>query len=272
MEQNISVDSNQPQSAPVDAGQAVGITQDNATPLSEVLGTVTSSADAGSTATQGTGQAQANEGQDMKVDKGFQGRVNAEVRKQVAAARQEIEAQYAGMITPLQEMMFAQKADALVASGDFGNPETALEYLRLKYGGLTPSAAAPKSGQGGNTPARDANGQFTGNPQSQGETDPRTQMLVQQAATIQALLGIDMAQVMREDEVIGTMVSTGKWDMNRAAQEWQAKQGGRVAGGPPPVRNPNHTNTRKSFRDMTPEEFNAIRARLQNGERIDPRQ
>lgn len=276
MDNNMTVDMNQPQSAPVDAALATVTAQDNTTALSEALtGSVGSVGATGSAAPLGAQEAaQAQEAQDLKVDKGFQGRVNAQVQKAVAQETAALRSEYEGRIAALQQMTFSREADALVAGGKFTDRDMALEYVQLKYGGGVP--AQPQAQAEQPAQSRDGQGRFSPAQPAQESAPPydaaREQLLLQQAATIQSAGGPDMRQILRDDEIIGTMVASGRWDLNRALQEWQAKQGGQAArNGPPPVRSANHTNTRKSFKDMTPQEFEAFRQRVQNGEKFDAR-
>lgn len=286
MEDMHSVEAVDVESVQGDAALASQGQDDGSTALSEALGGMTGSAEAsgegaplGQDATA-PGGAQ-DDGERIQVDKGFQGRVNAMVTKEVAKVRAELEAGYKQQLAPLLDMKRERDADALVASGKIADRDMALDYLRMKEGNGAADTPAEAPAQG---PARDDKGRFVrqeaaaegeapaGESQAgaDGAVQARARFLFDQAQAVQEQYGLDVMALFNTDEAIKQKVLSGEMDFKDVALAHFGQASGQKRV-PAPVRTPNHSGTQRSFKDMTGKEWEAFGNRLNAGEVFDAR-
>lgn len=243
----------QPQSAPVDAAQAVLAETTEATALTEVLSGMESSA------------AETQQGSQPKdrAENNLAARYRAENAK-LLARLDALEARYA-------DMTVGSEADKLVADGEFKSRDRAVEYLKLKNG-------TPPETERQERP-RDGQGRFVGAQEAEGDgLKQRAQMLFEQAQAIQQSGGPDMMALYKSNSSVRDAVLRGvDFDVihsllgaNPAAGPDHPAQGRQQV--PAPVRSPNNPNPgARDFLSMTDAEFKAFKARLAQGEKFDTR-
>lgn len=169
--------------------------------------------------------------------------------KEVAKAQAQWAAEQEARLAPLYEQFYAQQADQLVASGEFKNRDTALEYVRLKNGVVT-TTKQPEA-----KPAeqpRDANGRFTStqNTQPAADVQARAAQLVAQAKAIKAANGIDVMKLYNENPEVKQRVVSGEWDFADVVQN--VGRGNYI---PAPMRSANGTIQQTRIANMTDEQF-----------------
>lgn len=98
------------------------------------------------------------------------------------------------------------------------------------------------------------------------QNDDRMQELAAQIDDIRDNDGVDMVEVIRNDETIRKNVAEGRWDINRAYSHYLSNQGGRM---PQVNRGTQSAKQKVSFKDMSDKEFDRIDAQLKRGVRVD---
>jgi len=177
-------------------------------------------------------------------------RIDKAVAKAIAETEARMNAEFDKKLAPFRERMLEAEAKELVQQGEFKSLERAKEYLKLKQG--QPIEVEQP---------RNSNGQFSKRDPAQ---EMQINMLAKQADKIKAETGIDVIDIMSNDDEIREKVTSGEIDFYDVAK--MAKPSKRP---PSPTRAPNGATSQPNAIDqMTDAQFKRLEKRIQEGARI----
>lgn len=198
----------------------------------------------------------------------FKKRWDKEVGKLSTQIRNEVRAEYEGMLAPLRERLLEVDAQELVRKGEVKNLEIAKELVRARQGQPAPAPVSQ-----GEQP-RQPNGQFA--PKESQETSPsdnaHLKMLKGQVRRIEASYGKEVGEAVinefMNNEEIKQKVVAGDMDFYEVA-ELLKEQKATKRRPPSPTRSPNGVsgNETSSIATMTREQFEKFEKSLDAGKR-----
>ena len=190
-----------------------------------------------------------------------QKRIDKALARERDSMRAEIMAQVEAQYAPIRERLLEMDAQELVRKGEVKNIELAKEILRYRQG--LPAQAKPAETA---EQPRQANGQFA--PKQDAVTQARIDLLANQADKIKDRTGIDVIEIMNNDQNIKNKIVSGEMDFYEVAETVKQKPARR--GPPAPTRSSNGASGQSpnAIDSMSKEQFARLEKKISEGARI----
>lgn len=189
----------------------------------------------------------------------IKGRIDKAVRKAVAETEARMQAMFDQQMEPFRAKAREDEAQELVRSRKVADIETARELVRLRH-----NQPAPEPKQEAQPQPRNEQGQFA--PKEDPAMMARIDMLAHQADTIRDKTGMDLVEVMQNDEEVRDAIMNGKMDFYDLAAQMDNQRQKRP---PSPMRSPNGASGQQhnAINTMSDEAFDRMEKRIKEGAR-----